>query len=129
MPYCPQCFIEYVEGTKKCEDCGSNLLPGSPPEAPPRVHITNEKDVKLVSVRTFTGGTAQMDADLARNILQSQGIPCVLSGEDAAEMLPVLDVHLLAREEDAERAAAVLEEYLDTDTAAEKDEEDSTEGA
>ena len=129
MPYCPQCFIEYVEGTNKCEDCGSDLQPGSPPAAPPRVEISNEKNVKLVSVRTFTGGTAQMDADLARNILQSQGIPCVLSGEGSAEMLPVLDVHLLAREEDAERVAALLEEYLDTDTTADADEEDSTEGA
>ncbi|MGA3164604.1 MAG: DUF2007 domain-containing protein [Terriglobia bacterium] len=128
MPYCPQCFIEYVEGTKKCEDCGSDLQPGSPPEAPPRVEITNEKDVKLVSVRTFAGGTAQMDADLARNILQSQGIPCVQSGQGAANVLPVLDVHMLVREEDAERAATVLEEYLDTDTAADTDGGDSTEG-
>ena len=128
MPYCPQCFIEYVEGTKKCEDCGSDLQPGSPPEAPPRVEITNEKDVKLVSVRTFAGGTAQMDADLARNILQSQGIPCVHSGEGAANLPPVLEVHLLVREEDAERAATVLEEYLDTDTAADTDGGDSIEG-
>jgi hypothetical protein len=128
MPYCPQCLIEYVEGMNKCEDCGSDLQPGSPPPAPPRVEITNEKDVKLVSVRTFTGGTAQMDADLARNILQSQGIPSVLPGETSAELLPVLDVHMLVREEDAERAATVLEEYLDTDAAADTDGDDSTEG-
>ena len=118
MPYCPQCFIEYVEGTVTCEDCGTDLVPGSPPESPPRVELAETKDVKLVSVRVFTGGTAQMDADLARNILQAQGIPCVLSGEGAANLLPVLDVHLLVREEDAERAALVLQEYLDTETTA-----------
>lgn len=118
MPYCPQCFIEYVEGTVTCEDCGTDLVPGSPPESPPRVELAETKDVKLVSVRVFTGGTAQMDADLARNILQAQGIPCVLSGEGAANLLPVLDVHLLVREEDAEGAARVLQEYLDTETTA-----------
>jgi hypothetical protein len=128
MPYCPQCLIEYVEGTAQCEDCGSFLLPGSPPEAAPRLEITNEKDVKLVSVRTFTGGTAQMEAELARNILQSQGIPCVQSGEGAANLLPVLDVHLLVREEDVERAAVVLDEYLDTNTAANTEGDDPTEG-
>jgi hypothetical protein len=118
MPYCPQCSIEYVEGTAKCEDCSTDLVPGSPPESSPRVQIPDSKDVKLVSARVFTGGTAQMDADLARSILQAQGIPCILSGEGAANMLPVLHVHLLVREEDAERAARVLQEYLDTETAA-----------
>ena len=81
MPYCPQCLIEYVDGTARCEDCGADLLPGSPPEAPPRVDLMEEKNVKLVPARVFSGGTAQMDADLARNILQSQGIPCLLQGE------------------------------------------------
>lgn len=70
-----------------------------------------------------------MEADLAREILQSKGIPCIRSGEGAANVLPVLDVHLLVREEDAERAAAVLEEFLDTDSAADSDKDDSTEGA
>jgi hypothetical protein len=87
------------------------------------LEISDAKDMKLVAVRIFSGGTAQMDADLARNILRSQGIPCVLSGETSAEMLPVLDVPLLVREEDAQKAARVLEEYLDTDATAGTDEQ------
>jgi hypothetical protein len=129
MPYCPQCLIEYLEGTAHCEDCGTDLVPGSPPESPPRVQISDSKDVKLVSVRVFTGGTAQMDADLARNILQSQGIPCVLPGETSAELLPVLDVPLLVRKEDEERAARILEEYLDRDATTDTEEEDPTQGS
>ncbi|MGO8787363.1 MAG: putative signal transducing protein [Terriglobia bacterium] len=128
MPYCAQCLIEYVEGTTRCEDCGADLLPGSPPEAPPLVDLSGEKNVKLVSVRVFNGGTAQMDADLARNILQAQGIPCLLQGEGSFEMLPVLDIPLLVREEDAERAERFLQEYLDTEAPSGPDEPEPAEG-
>lgn len=113
MPYCPKCLIEYVDGTVQCDDCGAVLRPGSPPEAPPLLDLSQEKYVKLVPLRIFAGGTAQLDADLARNILQSQGIPCLLQGESSAEVLPVLDVPLLVREEDAERAERILRDYLD----------------
>jgi Putative prokaryotic signal transducing protein len=115
MPYCAKCLIEYIDGTTQCEDCGAELLPGSPPEAPPLPDLTRDRNAKLMSVRIFTGGTAQMDADLARNILQSQGIPCILQGENSAEVLPVLDIPLLVREEDAERAERILQDYLDAD--------------
>jgi hypothetical protein len=70
-----------------------------------------------VTVRIFTGPTALLDADVARNILQSQGIPSFVPGETSAELLPVLDVPLLVREEDAERAATVLRDYLDAQAA------------
>jgi hypothetical protein len=84
-----------------------------------------EKDVKLVPVRVFSGGTAQMDAELARNILQSQGIASVAQGETAAELLPVLDVPLFVREQDVPRAESILEEYFDKDTPAPPEEPDS----
>jgi len=129
MPYCAQCLVEYVEGTANCEDCGARLLPGSPPAARPRVDLAAEKDVKLVPVRVFAGGTAQMDADLARNILESQGIPCLLQGESSAELLPVLDVPLLVREEDAKRAEQVLEEYLNAEVPPAEEEPGSAAGA
>ena len=115
MPYCGQCLIEYVEGTVKCEDCGAELLPGSPPHTPPPVDLTVEKDVKLVPARIFSGTTAEMDAGLARNILQTQGIASALSGEGVADPFPVADVHLLVREEDAAHAERILKEYLDVE--------------
>jgi hypothetical protein len=129
MPYCARCLTEYVEGIGKCEDCGADLLPGSPPAGPPVVDLAGEKDVKLVSIRTFSGGTAQMDADLARNILQSQGIPSLLQGESSAEVLPVLDIPLLVREEDVERAERILNDYLDADVQLSSEEADSAEDA
>jgi hypothetical protein len=35
MPFCPRCRYEYVEGVKRCPDCGSRLvreLPSEPAE-------------------------------------------------------------------------------------------------
>lgn len=127
MPYCAHCLIEYVEGTAQCEECGATLLPGSPPEAPPPIDLSREKNVKLVPARIFNGTTAQLDAELAHNILQTQGIPSALSGEGLADPFPVTEVHLLVREEDAERAERFLQEYLDTAASSTPEEPDSAE--
>ena len=123
MPYCPNCLTEYLEGTAQCEDCGAPLLSGSPPEvadgtpseAPAETRSAGSTESKLVTVRVFSGVTAVLDADVARNILESQGIPAFVPGETSVELLPVLDVHLLVREEDAEQAAEILRDYLDTE--------------
>ena len=134
MPYCPECLTEYVEGQRECEDCGTALLSGSPPPAekpegsgagsgealggwfrslvgagPER----DDPDAKMVRVRTFSGPTAMLDADLARNLLEASRIPSILPGETSVEMLPFLEVPLLVREEDAERARNILKEYFD----------------
>lgn len=134
MPYCPNCLTEYVEGTSECEDCGIYLLPGSPPVREDEADsdagsnkefggwfrslvgagpAEEEPQVKIVRIRTFAGATASLDASLARNLLKARGIRSVLGGEASAEMLPVLEVSLLVREEDAERATDILHNYFD----------------
>ncbi len=115
MPYCPRCLTEYVAGVAECEDCHVPLEPGIPPKrlaVPDDLRVLG--DVKLVQVRVFSGPTAVLDADVARNILQTQGIPSVVPGEASVEMLPVLDVPLLVREQDLSRAEEMLKSYLDT---------------
>jgi putative signal transducing protein len=115
MPYCPQCRTEYVEGVTLCEDCQTPLQASLPPEQGAGVErLGLHGDVKLVAVRTFTGATALLDAEVARNILKSQNIPSIVSGENSVELLPVLDVPLLVREEDAIEAAEILKSYLDS---------------
>lgn len=111
MSYCPDCFTEYVEGTAECMDCKVTLEPGSPP-----VRSSEETpDVKLVRIRTFSGPTAQLEADLARNMLQEQGMPSFLPGETSAVMLPGADVlQLRVRQKDAERADEILKAFLDS---------------
>lgn len=69
---------------------------------------------KLVRVRSFMGPAAQLDAELARNILDAAGIPSALPGGVMADVLPGVDVvQLLVREEDAQEAEEILEGYLD----------------
>lgn len=115
MPYCPHCQTEYVAGTTKCEDCGEPLQASLPPEQAAGAQTSElPRDVKLVNVRTFAGPTALLDAELARNILKSQSIPSIVPGGVSVELLPVLEVSLLVREEDEERAVEVLKGYLDT---------------
>lgn len=76
--------------------------------------MSEESEMKLVPVRVFSGGTASLDAELARNVLAAEGIESVLPGDIAAETIPVLEVYLLVRQEDAQRAAETLGAYFDT---------------
>ena len=112
MSYCPQCLTEYVEGATECIDCRVPLKPGPSPGG--EKAGSREPEPKLVRIRTFSGPTAIMQADLAKNLLQSQGILSFVPGETSAEMLPGIDlVQLWVREEDGERADEVLRTYHD----------------
>lgn len=69
---------------------------------------------RSASSRAVGRPTARLDADLAKNILATQGIPAEHTGGQMAEMLPGIDVvQLLVREEDAEEATEILKSYLD----------------
>ena len=110
MPYCPDCKSEYEEGVAKCATCGTVLLPGSVPQD----HV-KLGEIATVCVRVFRGPTAVMEAELARNVLEEEGIPCVLPGEVMAEVLPGVDiVQLLVREKDAGTAAEILKDFFDS---------------
>jgi len=116
MPYCPQCQTEYVEGATVCMDCGATLEPGLPP--PPRSDEEGEPNARFAPVRVFQGLHAQFQADLARNVLQEEGIPSTIIGDMGAELLPGADaVQLLVREEDRTRASQILEAFLESDAA------------
>jgi putative signal transducing protein len=126
MAYCPRCLTEYREGSTECIDCGVLLKPGAPPHFVPE---SDEPPMPLVRLRTFSGPTAQLDADLAKNILATQGIPCVLPGQQMAETLPGVDVvQMLVREQDAEEAADILRSYLDQPAPPGDDSEPQEEG-
>ncbi len=113
MPYCPECQAEYVEGATKCMDCGVALAPGLPP-VPEEEH--GDPNARFVPVRVFQGLHAQFQADLARNVLQEEGIPSTIIGDLGAEMLPGADaVQLVVREEDQARASQIVEAFLESD--------------
>ena len=120
MSYCPKCLIEYREGAAECIDCHVPLLPGSPPAVETPAFAP---DVRLVTVRTFHGPTASMDAELARNVLKEEGILSALPGDTGAEVIPGIDVvQLLVREEDAARAAEILAAFENAEAELPEDE-------
>jgi hypothetical protein len=112
MSYCPACGVEYQEGSEQCVDCQVALQPGPPPPPPPKNEI---RPGNLVRIRVFSGPQAVLQGDLARNILETEGIPCVLPGQFTGEMLPGIDIRqLFVHERDAERAREILQSYFDT---------------
>ena len=116
MPYCSQCFAEYVEGTMNCEDCATPLVSGSPPpraSEPPETGLL--PDAKLVTIRTFDDIDSSLEAELAQNLLREKGIPSTLSGDLAAGPFPGFPIVLQVREEDAAQAVHVLEAFIGHD--------------
>jgi hypothetical protein len=63
---------------------------------------------ELVTVYTAREPTL---AELIRNELQAEGIPCEVSGENQAGLAGVLKIDLLVRARDAERARTFIEEH------------------
>ena len=118
MLHCPQCLTEYREGATECMDCRVPLKAGPPP---PRARSAEEPNVHFTPVRVFRGLQAQFEADLARNLLQDEGIPCTVTGQLGAELLPGADrVLLLVREDDQARASEILTAFLDANKSAEE---------
>ena len=123
MPYCPQCNTAFPEGTENCGACGTQLLPGQPPTPP-----SESANEELIHLRQFYGPTAGMEGDMARNVLQAEGIPCFLAGETSGEILPGIgSLSLMVRRQDAAQAAEILESYLNAPEEMAKDDDDSTE--
>ena len=63
---------------------------------------------RLVVIGDFSN---RIDADIAQSALEASGIDAVISGDDAGGVQPGLwmkGVRLLVREDDADRALAVL---------------------
>jgi hypothetical protein len=77
--------------------------------------MSKESEVQLVAVRTYSGNTARIDAELAKGVLSEAGIECVIPGEVAADTFPFLDVPLLIRGEDLARATEILDDAFSSD--------------
>ncbi len=105
MPFCPKCRNEYLEGTETCEDCGQALVQALPPESKAR-----PGESELVEVWYAQG---EMDAQLVRSLLESNGIESMLSGESLRlthgfTVDGLAEVRILVRADDAKRACDVI---------------------
>jgi len=122
MPYCPNCRLEYVEGVKKCPDCGVRLVMELAPTEAER--LAQEELVPVYYPKD------EMEAKIVKAALEAEGIYAWEAADLTTEMFP-FDVDTLGNdaigvlESDAERAKKVIEKALElgekmpTDEAAE----------
>lgn len=67
MPFCPNCKYEYIEGVKKCADCGADLVAELPEEG--------QSQGKWVLLHTFSGS---IFAEIVKQALGQNDIPCLM---------------------------------------------------
>ncbi len=73
--YCPECRVEYREGSKECTDCRVPLLAGTPPPEPASAFDPN---LELVVVLETCDAFALA---LAKGLLEDAGIPFFVLNE------------------------------------------------
>jgi hypothetical protein len=107
MPFCPRCHSEYREGFERCADCGAALVTELQPHsvAPPSQAT---REVRLAIYPTWS------EASMWAERLEAESVPTVLvplgpgaGGWGSSALLPH---ELRVREEDLERASALLSE-------------------
>ena len=115
--YCPQCLVEYREGSTECSDCHIPLSPGAPPPEPPDPF---DPSLGLVVVLE-TNDSIQLA--MAKGLLEDANIPFFLLGE-IATLVQDVDAFLhkwvrvqVPRDREAE-AKEVLQPVLEPETAA-----------
>lgn len=115
MALCPKCGNGLPDGTGQCPVCGAVAEPSNSQSTAGPEQASSTNNQRLVSVRSFSGLRASLDAIMAKNFLEAEGIPCMLPGEGSASVLPGVNVlNLLVREQDAEQAAEILKSLLDS---------------
>lgn len=110
MPFCPSCRTEYCPGVKICADCGASLVDHRPAPDQPQ-----EIDGDLVAVFEAPD---QLVAATIESMLLHEGINAVIRSRQmpmydglALMQNPVWGT-VLVLEQDAERAANMVDEYL-----------------
>jgi hypothetical protein len=75
MPWCPKCGSEYREGFTRCSDCGGELT-----DTPPLADEVPEAGPPWVALAAFT---TSEEAQLARGLLEAEGIPAEIVDQQA----------------------------------------------
>lgn len=66
----------------------------------------------MITVASYANPT---EAYIAKGLLESEGIHCVLKNENLPQTLPVGSVELMVNDEDADRAQSILEDFESED--------------
>ena len=78
---------------------------------------------KQEPVRVYTVKNANQ-AEIIKNFLESEGIPCSIEGEGQIGLAGILDIKLLVRAADADEARKLIKEHEQAHREAEAEEEE-----
>ena len=110
MPFCPNCKFEYEPEVATCPDCGAALV-----EALPESTAPDTGDDKFVLLRDLP---SRLYAQMLEEVLEDQGIPCIIKGEDIGLFMgvygtnPVISTTIWVPEHRLEQARKIAEDIL-----------------
>ena len=116
--YCPKCHGEYMDWARRCYDCNVELV-DTPPEPEiteqpgPRYHAENNSQYTTDPLVTIAEFADMLDAKLAKEILESEGIKCFVPDRESINLswsglLPHVEARLIVKESDEEKALEIL---------------------
>jgi predicted ATP-dependent serine protease len=119
IKYCPECGGEYQEWAQKCVDCGVGLVDTKPntqlkKESVPEVIVKGGRKYVKEPLVPIAGFANAMEARFSQGILESEGIPSIITAADAVLLngqntSTKHGVSLVVKESDAAQAKEILE--------------------
>ena len=125
---CPQCGTEYRQGFDKCFDCDVLLIDEKEfQELQKRKEAERERyrHMDIVRIHSVQG---QPEADLLKSLLEANGIESFTKSRAVQSVHPFTvnglgEIRILVREEDAEKARSIIEEFVEGEEEEEEEEE------
>ncbi len=116
MPLCPKCGTEYMNGVKKCADCGSKLVDKTEGNAEAKAEepVSAESSGKEVFLCNVSG---PVEISYITSVLEEEGIPFWMTDSDPGLYMEALmgssfmgkDIYV--GENDLKRAAEIVESF------------------
>lgn len=107
--FCPICHYEYIEGIKKCPDCGEELVESLSVKE-------DSQDVNFVPLPSLPG---RVYGEMVKGALQERGIPCYIRSENIGDAyqaqgtFPFGGVRIFIPENRLEESLSIQKQLMD----------------